>query len=295
MAVIDLSRLPPPDVIEALSFDAVFAEAKADLIARDATLAPVLALESEPLTKLLQVFAYREVLIRNRVNQAARARMIAFATGADLDHTVALLGVERLVITPADPVTGAEAVLESDEDLRRRYLLAPSSFSVAGPEAAYVFHALSADAAVLDASATSPAPGEVIVSVLARTEPGTAPAELLATVAARVSADTVRPLTDHVTVQSADIFPYEIVATIHTYEGPDSSIVMAQAQTNAEAYAVAQRRMGRDITLSGVYAALHVAGVQRVDLISPAADIPIGRTQASFCTDIALTFGGLDE
>jgi phage-related baseplate assembly protein len=45
--------------------------------------------------------------------------------------------------------------MEADEDLRQRIVLAPESFSVAGPELAYVFHARSAHPDVLDASATS--------------------------------------------------------------------------------------------------------------------------------------------
>ena len=82
--------------------------------------------------------------------------------------------------------------MESDADFRRRIILAPEGYSVAGPEGAYIFHALSADPDVLDASATSPTPGEVVVTVLSRTGDGTAPPELLATVEAAGSADDVR-------------------------------------------------------------------------------------------------------
>ena len=64
--------------------------------------------------------------------------------------------------------------MESDPDFRRRIQLAPEGFSVAGPEGAYIFHALSADPGVLDACATSPSPGEVVVTVLARAGDGTA-------------------------------------------------------------------------------------------------------------------------
>ena len=46
--------------------------------------------------------------------------------------------------------------------------------SVAGPTGAYEFHALSADGDVKDAAATSPAPGEVVVTVLSRTGDGAA-------------------------------------------------------------------------------------------------------------------------
>ncbi|MDD3652313.1 MAG: hypothetical protein PHC73_12625, partial [Immundisolibacter sp.] len=99
--MIDLSRLPPPTVVETYSYEAILAARKQDLIDlfpadRQAELAAVLALESEPLTKFLEESSYREVLLRARVNDAARAVMLAYATGADLEHLAAYLGVERL-------------------------------------------------------------------------------------------------------------------------------------------------------------------------------------------------------
>ena len=296
-SAIDLSLLPVPDVVETLDYEVILAAMKADLAARAPEVAAVLALESEPLVKLLEVCAYREVLIRARVNDAAQAVTLARATGTDLDNLAALFGVARLVINPGDPlaVPPVAATLESDADLRRRAQLALEGFSTAGPEGAYVFHALSADADVLDVSATSPSAGDVLVTVLSRTGSGTAPAPLLATVQAALNADDVRPLCDNVVVQSAAIVSYAITATLFFYPGPDSAVVMAAAQAAATAYAAAQHRIGRDVTISGLHAALHQPGVQRVVLTSPSAALTIGSAQASWCTAITLANGGVDE
>lgn len=296
-SAIDLSLLPVPDVVETLDYEVILAAMKADLAARAPEVAAVLALESEPLVKLLEVAAYREVLIRARVNDAAQAVTLARATGTDLDNLAALFGVARLVINPGDPlaVPPVAATLESDADLRRRAQLALEGFSTAGPEGAYVFHALSADADVLDVSATSPSAGDVLVTVLSRTGSGTAPAPLLATVQAALNADDVRPLCDNVVVQSAAIVSYAITATLYFYPGPDSAVVMAAAQAAATAYAAAQHRIGRDVTISGLHAALHQPGVQRVVLTSPSAALTIGSAQASWCTAITLINGGVDE
>ena len=185
--------------------------------------------------------------------------------------------------------------MESDADFRRRMVLAPEGYSVAGPEGAYVFHALSANEDVLDASAISPAPGEVLVSVLSRTGSGEASPELLAAVDAFVSDETRRPLTDFVTVQSAEIIEYAVDATLTTFSGPDGSVVLATAQANLAAYVEASHRLGRDITRSGLYAALHVEGVQNVVLTAPAADIIISRTQAPHCTGITIAYAGTGE
>jgi phage-related baseplate assembly protein len=290
---VDLSRLPAPQVVEQLSYEAIFAALLASLQqllpAFDATV------ESEPAVKLLQVFAYRELLLRQEFNDRACGVMLAYARGGDLDQLAALVGVTRLQIAPADPETGAAAVFESDDALRARAVLAPESFSVAGPELAYVFHARSAHADVLDASATSPAPGQVVVTVLSRLGNGEASAELLGAVEAVVNAYDVRPLTDLVSVQSADVVEFAIAAKLYIYQGPDSAVVMAAAAASLQNYIDGGRRLGRDITLSGLYAALHVAGVQRVDLTSPTGNIVLGDTQAPWCTGVALTSGGVGE
>src|SRR5690606_40001523 len=134
--------------------------------------------------------------------------MTAYVTGANLDHLAALVGVARLELSPGDPDRGIAPTMESDDALRQRIVLAPEGFSVAGPELAYVFHVESASGDILDASATSPAPGEVLVSVLARAGDGTAGAPLLDAVAAIVNDRSVRPLGDLVTVASADIVEF---------------------------------------------------------------------------------------
>jgi phage-related baseplate assembly protein len=289
---VDLSRLPAPAIIEALDFETIQAAA----VVRMQQLMPdFVARDSDPATKILQVVSYIVQMVRQRVNDAARAVMPAYAVGTDLDNIAALFGITRFTITPADEVLGIPAVMESDNDFRRRMVLAPEGYSVAGPEGAYIFHALSADADVLDASATSPSPGEVLVSVLSRTGSGEASPALIAAVDAYVSDETRRPLTDFVTVQSAEIMEYAVAATLTTFSGPDGGVVIAAAQASLDAYIEASHRLGRDITRSGLFAALHVEGVQNVALTAPVADIIVSRTQAPFCTGTTVNYAGTGE
>ncbi|OHC96422.1 MAG: baseplate assembly protein [Sphingomonadales bacterium RIFCSPHIGHO2_01_FULL_65_20] len=290
---IDLSALPPPAIVAQPDFEARVAAKIARLLV---TLPAFDALvESDPAIKLLEADSYDEMLLAQACNDAARQMLIAFATGANLDHLGALYGVTRLVITPADLETGAPAVLESDEELRARILLAPHSFSVAGPEMAYVYHAMAASGDVLHASATSPTPGQVVVSVLSRTGDGTAPPATLDAVEAVLTDDHVRPLTDEVIVQSADIVDFNIVAQLWLYAGPDPDLILATAQASLAALLAKAKRLGRDIPRSAIIAALHVAGVQRVVLPSPAADIVITSLQAGNAAAIAVTIAGYDE
>lgn len=324
-SAIQLSKLPPPDVVETLDFEALYDQAKAKLLELWPTFNA--DVESEPANAILQVLAYIAIGLRQRVNDAARACFLATAKKNDLDNLGALLGVQRLTLVPAQPELDIAAVMESDDDYRDRITLAPASFSVAGPADAYVYHARSASGDVLDASATSPEPedikalvasvlvangatqalqeamtaaleaaawpGDVSVAVLSRNGDGTAPQALLDTVAATVSADNVRPLTDHVTVQSAEIIPFDIEATLYTFAGPDADIALSASRTSLDAYLASSRRLGRDITLSGIYAALQVAGIQNVKLASPTATIVVGDTQAAYCRTITLNYGGI--
>ncbi len=291
---VDLSRLPAPSIVETLDFEAVYAEMLASLQAFvpdfDATV------ESDPAVKILQVAAYRELLIRARVNDAARQLMVAFATDTNLDHLAALFGVTRLLITPADPDNDIAAVYESDDELRSRVVIAPEALSVAGPEGAYIFHARSADGDVLDASAISPEPGDVLVTILSRAIGGVASAGLIDTVRAYLSSETRRPMTDNVTVQSAEIVDFVVTATVTTLSGPDSAIVLTASRARLDEYLARSYRLGRDITRAGIIAALGaVEGVQNVILTAPAADIVLDRTQAGRCTAIVVTHGGVTE
>lgn len=289
---IDLSQIPAPDVIETLDYETIYAETLARLLA---LMPDFEALESDPATKVLQACAYMRLLDRQRVNDAAQAVMLAYARGADLDNLGAFFGVARLVLTPADEEAGTAAVMEEDEDFRYRITIAPEGYSVAGPRGAYEYFALSASGAVASARPVSPAPAQVAVTILARDGTGIPSAELLATVAAALNDEEVRPLGDRVTVLPATVKTYAIEAEITTFDGPDTAVVLAAAQANAEKFAAANRKLGRDITLSALNAALFVGGTQKVRITSPAADIVNDDTEAAHCTGIALTLAGVGE
>lgn len=283
-------------------FETLLTERKASLIAlypadQQDAVSRTLALESDPIVKLLQESVYREILLRQRINEAAQAVMVAYSLGSDLDQLAANYNVERLTVTPADStaVPPIEAVMEADEDLRLRVPAAFEGLSVAGPTASYEFHAKSADGRVADVSATSPSPAVVVITVLSRSGNGLATDDLLTVVNDALSDESVRPVADRVIVQTAQIVPYTVNATLYLYPGPEAEPILAASKARLQSYIASQSRLGRDIRRSAIFAALHVEGVQRVELASPLDDVVLDKTQAGWCEDWTVTNGGTDE
>lgn len=297
MSTIDLSLLPAPSIVEVLSFETIYAQRKAALVAhfpasQQEAIARALEIESEPMAKLLQENAYRELVWRQRVNDGARALMLAFASGTDLDQLAANVNLTRLVKVQQLDADTTVTTVETDALLRERIQLAFEGLSVAGPRNAYVKHARDADARVADISAISPEPCEVIVTVLSNVDDGVASDELLAVVHAALSDEDVRPLGDRLSVQSADIVHFAIRATLYLDAHPEAEPILQSAGERAAAYAAERRRLGRDVNRSAIIAALHAEGVKKVVLHEPADDIAVADVQAAYCDGIDIANGG---
>ncbi|WP_429118265.1 baseplate J/gp47 family protein [Aeromonas hydrophila] len=291
MSTITLSQLPQPDVIEQLDYEALLAERKAYFVSlypadQQASVTATLTLESEPITKLLQENAYRELILRQRINDAAVANMLAWAKGSDLDNLVANWNVQRLTIQRGDPsvTPPVPEVKEDDEALILRALMAWDGLSVAGPTGAYEFFALSADGKVADAKGSSPSGAVAIVTILSTEGDGTADAALIAKVDQALSHEDRRPVADRLTVQSAGIIHYTITAMLHvSSQGAEADLILQTARDRLAAFINPRRRIGVEVPRSAIDAALHVQGVSKVDLIDW-ADITPSHTQAAYCT-----------
>jgi phage-related baseplate assembly protein len=268
---IDLSTLPPPEVIETLSFEAILDEMRADLVARFPQIEPTLALESTIVSKVLQVAAFREVLLRARINDAAVSLLLARAGGANLDNLAANFGVTRLVVAQA--TNSAPALLEDDDRLRRRVVLAIEAYSVAGPSGAYIYHALSAAPELRDASAISVEPGVVTVTLMKSLSDPAPTADQRERVVKALSDETVRPLTDVLIVAAPEILGTDITAELMIYPGPDGNVIADRARARLADFIGEAGFLGRDLRRSAIFSRLHVEGVQSVSLSEPAADI----------------------
>lgn len=300
--MIDMSTVAPPDVVEPIDFEALLADLKAQMLARLPALADVLELESEPITKLLQLMAYREVLLRQRVNEAARAVMVAYAVGGDLEQIGANYGVARL---PG----------ETDARLRHRVQQAFNRLAAAGPADAYRQHALGVSADIRDVHVFSEAPGRVTITVLAPhavpkaeadathaaaglalfgpaptdgqalvIQPGDGP--LLRAVLQALNAEDVRPLTDAVVVRAPRLIPYTVAAVVEVLPGPDATVVLQRRRAALRAYLASCQTQGTDVTRAGIVAALVEPGVKDVRLAQPPGNVTVAQGEIAACISI---------
>ena len=185
---------------------------------------------------------------------------------------------------------------QDDDSYREDIHIAPESFSVAGPAGAYEYFAKRASALITDVSVTSPSPGEVEVRPLL--EGGEIPGEeLLDAVEGVLSADDVRPLTDHVTVLAPEKKEYAVKFTY--YISRDNQ---AQAETIRQAVETAaadfqawqKEKLGRDINPSELIARVVKAGAKRVEVESPVYTKLAG-TQVAISTGCTEEYGGIED
>ncbi|UVM48564.1 baseplate J/gp47 family protein [Pseudomonas sp. B21-015] len=293
MSILDLSALPAPDVLEPLDYELTYDDCLSIFRGHmgDNWTAN---LESDPVVKLLEVGAYIKLGNRARVNDAAKAQLLAYSTGSDLDQLGANVNLPRLVIQAEDltAVPPVPEVMEEHDPYRERIQLAFEGLTTAGPRNSYILHTRNASGLVADATAESPAPCNVTVTVLSTEGKGEAGAELLAIVAAALDDEDTRPVGDRVKVQSAEILDYRIDAILHmSSAGPEGDASLAEAIKRLAAWINPRKRLGVEVARSAVDAQLHVAGVSRVELPGW-VDLAPTKAQAAYCTGYSVTMAG---
>ncbi|WP_338482367.1 MULTISPECIES: baseplate J/gp47 family protein [unclassified Wolbachia] len=243
------------NIIEKLSYEEIFSRMKEELVCRDETFSALV--ESDPAIKILEVAAWRELLLRQRMNEAVKSNLLKFARGEDLDNLAEFYGVER-------------EKEEEDERFRKRVKAKIAGWSTGGSKEYYKYHALSADSRVKDALVESPIPGKVQISILS-TQTGIVLEELLEIVRKQVTRDDIRVLTDTVTVIGCNITEIDIHSRMSISPIISKEEIKKQFIEKFEA----SRRLGWNVTKSWIIANLFVDGVENVELIEPKEDVVV--------------------
>ncbi len=304
MSIVDFSQLPAPNLIKELDFETLFNDRKEKFIGlypegEQAQWRAILSRESDPIVKILQENAYLEMLYQHKCNTDARALLIAFSTGPDLDHlALTEYGLVRQIITPEDlSVTPPlPAVYESDERLKERCLLSYDGMNTAGSTNAYRYFALSADGRVENIKVKSdeetPCYLDIIITQSDSVN-GEASQELIDIVQTALNPDTVRPVGDRPTVTSSTAVNYQVEAILYMWKNAEDTLLLEAANIRLDNYIKNAKKNGDSIYLSAIYAALHVDGIERVEIISPSTDIIIDSYHHPFCTSRSITSGGV--
>jgi phage-related baseplate assembly protein len=330
---------------------------------------------------LINAFAYREAIIRNKIQYAALQNLVEFSNAPVLDELGRLVGVTRLAASSAsveleftlvsghggvtipagtrvasvdnlavfavandtivapgvttstvtansittgtaannyalgtveeilDPlafvssatnttVSGGGAAIESDEALRERIKLAPSTFSNAGSRGAYEYFALSASPSIIDVSVLGPndvpasSPGEVNIFPLME-DGSVTPSTVLNAVLAACNDEKVRPLTDLVNVYSPSRIDYDIEIDVTIFTDADPTVTQADITTKLNAFVLSKRQtLGQDVKLSQIIAQSVITGVYDVSVVSPLADIIISNTEFAYCNSVTVNIIG---
>lgn len=304
MSTVDFSQLPTPNLISELDFETILSRRKENFIAlfelsEQESWRKVLSRESDPVTKVLQENAYLELLYLNKCNADARALLLAYAENSDLDHlALTEYGLTRLIVTPEDISTTPPlpAVYESDERLKERCILSFDGMNTAGSSNAYRYFTLSADGRVdgikVKSDEETPCFLDIVITQV-DSENGAASAELIQIVQTALDPDTVRPVGDRPTVKSSIATNYQIEAVLYVGKNAEDALLLEAANIRLDKYIKNAQKNGESIYLSAIYAALHVDGIERVQIISPTADLVMDSYHHPYCTAKNISVGGV--
>lgn len=311
-----------PDLLDTPGFDAALAQFHALVIAylqqhdpqRVGDIRAALHDDAGMIARVIQACCY---VMNHTLQQANRSVLQTFATfarGDMLDAKVAELGLQRQVLAPADPETGAPAVLESDDALLTRYFLASYTLKP-GSRLGYEYHARTvgerpvirieqreagevvvryrfapdSKAALLrDTRCIRSGPGEVTLYVLPHT--GVADTALLAAVHTYLHRDDIKEETDTVHVKAAQVVPYTIHVRVKNTLHQNQDFIREQLTATFHAFATERRTLAAVIRPEQVGGVVYAANLPDYEVIAPVNTVAGSVRHAPECTDIIVEF-----
>lgn len=198
-------------------------------------------------------------------------------------------------VTNTDTSDGG-ADLETDESLAERTFLAPSSYSVAGPDDAYVYWTKTYNSSIGSVMVTSPEPCEVEIYILM--EDGTIPeASVVNGLQAYLADGNIRPLTDQVTVKTPEVkkFSVDLTYYINRSDSASASTIQQQVTAAIAEYVTWQTtEIGKDINPSELIKRVIAAGAKRVEVTSPVFTT-VATAEVAQCSGQTANYGGLED
>lgn len=173
---------------------------------------------------------------------------------------------------------------ETDDDYRIRISNAFDSFSTAGSMASYNYWAKSLSNSIIDVDSYTPSAGYVNICVLTKDGALGTSSELYARLQEFLgnTNSTKRPMTDNVTIETAEAVNYTIDFTywIYSTDSVNNETIKTNVLNAVNNYILWQRnKLGRGIDPSELIKIVKNAGAKRVEVRQPANYVPLNNHQ----------------
>jgi phage-related baseplate assembly protein len=302
---LDLSKIPPPEIVTELSFERNLERIVEKL---KATFEGWKAAQSDPFYKTAEVVSSEVFQLQGRINESIRQCMIAFARGSNLDQLGAIFKLLRAVV---EILPDGTVIYEDDESFRAAIITAFDQYSTAGTRNGYLYwlrrtsteidsgiraeakklreEGKASEAEALEkgilnaidfnvfptASDEDPEKDKLIMRdgrisgiafFLNQTELGDLSKRVELIRDRMIQGDHV-PLNDRLEVLPAEVIQKNIIAKLYVPNGPDPKVFEELAQSGARRFLAENTKIGKRISLSGLYSKLHVDGIIRVELL----------------------------
>lgn len=192
--------------------------------------------------------------------------------------------------------TSGGAEIESDENLAERIYLAPSKYSVAGPDDAYKYWVKTYNPSIADVKVTSPVPGTVDIRFIIGD--GEIPDQkAIEDVEEYLMEGERRPLTDLVIVGAPEVIEFNIDLKywINETDKIKAAVIQKNVEEAIDGYIYWQKQqIGRDINPSMLNYLVIQAGAKRTEIIEPIF-ATVGDTGIALVAERNVVYGGIER
>lgn len=186
---------------------------------------------------------------------------------------------------------------ESDESFAARIFIAPGKYSTAGSRNGYEYHVQDYSSAIGGVHVSSDQAAGTVDIVFVMADGSLPSAEMISAMSQYMSAETLRPMNDLVTVRAPAEVKYTVSLAYYINQSDNNrAVAIQQAVTAAvDSYIAWQRKIGRDINPSKLLALVMGAGAKRAQITAPIFTAIPADSIAAIDGTASITYGGLED
>lgn len=186
---------------------------------------------------------------------------------------------------------------ESDESFAARIFIAPGKYSTAGSRNGYEYHVQDYSSAIGGVHVSSDQAAGTVDIVFVMADGSLPSAETISAMSQHMSAETLRPMNDLVTVRAPAEVKYTVSLTYYINQSDNNRAVAIQQAVSVavDGYIAWQRKIGRDINPSKLLALVMGAGAKRAQITAPIFTAIPADSIAAIDGTASITYGGLED